>query len=88
MDSISFPLLMRWNGETLPTLHFRLALARLGLAGKDVKVRLGKDITYTQNGATYEARAVDIDENGGLVVLHTDGTRLTLQSGEISLRLA
>jgi BirA family biotin operon repressor/biotin-[acetyl-CoA-carboxylase] ligase len=49
---------------------------------------LGKDITYTQNGATYEARAVDIDENGGLVVLHTDGTCLTLQSGEISLRLA
>ncbi len=46
VDSISFPLLMRWNGETIPTLPFRLALARLGLDGKDVKVRLGKDITY------------------------------------------
>lgn len=46
VDSISFPLLMRWNGETIPTLPFRLALARLGLDGKDVKVRLGKEITY------------------------------------------
>ncbi len=57
VDSISFPLLMRWNGETIPTLPFRLALARLGLDGKDVKVRLGKDITY--GGFT-----LPIDDNG------------------------
>ena len=46
VDSISFPLLMRWNGETIPTLPFRLALAHLGLDSKDVKVKLGKEITY------------------------------------------
>ncbi len=46
VDSISFPLLMRWNGETIPTLPFRLALAHLGLDGKDVKVKLGKEINY------------------------------------------
>ncbi len=46
VDSISFPLLMRWNGETIPTLPFRLALARLGLDGKDVKVKLGKEISF------------------------------------------
>lgn len=46
VDSISFPLLMRWNGETIPTLPFRLALARLGLDGKDVKVKLGQEISY------------------------------------------
>lgn len=46
VDSISFPLLMRWNGETIPTLPFRLALAHLGLDGKDVKVKLGKEVTY------------------------------------------
>ncbi len=57
VDSISFPLIMRWNGETIPTLPFRLALARLGLDGKDVKVRLGKDITY--GGFT-----LPIDDNG------------------------
>lgn len=57
VDSISFPLIMRWNGETIPTLPFRLALARLGLDGKDVRVRLGKDITY--GGFT-----LPIDDNG------------------------
>ena len=57
VDSISFPLLMRWNGETIPTLPFRLALARLGLDGKDVKVKLGKEISY--GGVT-----LPIDDNG------------------------
>ena len=57
VDSISFPLLMRWNGETIPTLPFRLALARLGLDGKDVKVKLGKEISY--GGIT-----LPIDDNG------------------------
>ena len=57
VDSISFPLLMRWNGETIPTLPFRLALARLGLDGKDVKVKLGKEVSY--GGFT-----LPIDENG------------------------
>lgn len=46
VDSISFPLLMRWNGETIPTLPLRLALSRLGLDGKDVKVKLGKEISF------------------------------------------
>ena len=45
------------NGETIPTLPFRLALARLGLDGKDVKVKLGKEVSY--GGFT-----LPIDENG------------------------
>lgn len=49
---------------------------------------LGKDITYIQNGVKYEALALDIDEHGGLLVEHPDGSRATLSSGEISLRLA
>lgn len=32
------------------------------------------------------ARAIDIDENGGLVVIYSDGSRETLTSGEISIR--
>ena len=48
---------------------------------------LGKEITYLKNGEGFHARAIDIDENGGLVVEHTDGSRITLQSGEISLRV-
>lgn len=48
---------------------------------------LGKEITYLENGRSVAACAVDIDENGGLIVEHEDGSRATLQSGEISLRL-
>ena len=48
---------------------------------------LGKDVVYTRDGEQYNARAIDIDEDGGLVVEHTDGSRTTLTSGEISLRL-
>lgn len=33
------------------------------------------------------ARALDIDDNGGLVVLYSDGSRETLVSGEITIRL-
>ena len=86
VDSISFPLLMRWNGETIPTLPFRLALVRLGLDGKDVKVRLGQDITYggftlpiDDNGRTRlnEAKVVNI-----LVADVVAGTDLTGKLGQ------
>ncbi len=46
VEQMSFPLLMRWNGETIPTLPFRLALMRLGLKSEDVQVKLGESITY------------------------------------------
>ena len=48
---------------------------------------LGKEVYYFQNGERFAARALDIDDNGGLVVEHEDGSRTTLQSGEITLRL-
>ncbi len=46
VEKMSFPLLVRWNGETIPTLPFRLALMRLGLKPEDVQVKLGESITY------------------------------------------
>ncbi len=46
---------------------------------------IGKEITYLQNNILYTAKAVDIDSNGGLVV-EKDGERITLTSGEISVR--
>lgn len=47
---------------------------------------IGRDITYTQNGITLDARAIDIDEDGWLVIEHADGTRDVLNSGEITVR--
>ncbi|MBR2590822.1 MAG: biotin--[Clostridia bacterium] len=45
---------------------------------------LGKQISFTRGGETYEATAVDIDEQGGLVVRTAQGEQ-TLNSGEISV---
>lgn len=57
VEGISFPLLMRWNGETIPTLPFQLALKRLGLEPKNVGVRLGQDIRFG-------GRVLPLDANG------------------------
>lgn len=40
----SFPLLVRWNGELLPTLPLQLAMQIKGCAAKDLIIRPGKDI--------------------------------------------
>ena len=47
---------------------------------------IGRNITYLRGGVTTAARAVDIDEDGWLVVEHEDGTRDVLNSGEITVR--
>lgn len=46
---------------------------------------LGKEINYFRDNIVHSAYAVDIDEKGGLVVLE-NGERITLTSGEISVR--
>lgn len=48
---------------------------------------IGKDIYYIKDGKRFDAKAVDIDDFGGLDVVHPDGTATTLRSGEISLRI-
>ena len=40
----SFPLLVRWNGEILPTLPLRLAMQIKGLSPSNLRIRMGKDI--------------------------------------------
>ncbi|MBQ3432405.1 MAG: biotin--[Clostridia bacterium] len=47
---------------------------------------LEKEITFIENGVSKRAKAIDIDETGGLVVMSEEGIR-TLRSGEISIRL-
>lgn len=49
---------------------------------------LGKQIIYWQNDISYTGTALDIDDQGGLVVADADGNTTVLHSGEISLRLA
>ena len=45
---------------------------------------IGKTVTVMPSRS---ARVLDIDDNGGLMVIYTDGSRETLTSGEISIRL-
>ena len=47
----------------------------------------GKDIYFIQGEQKQNARALDIDENGGLVVLLESGETTTLRGGEISVRI-
>ena len=48
---------------------------------------LGKRITFTQNGIAQSGLATEINDEGHLSVALDDGTRATLSSGEISVRL-
>ncbi|MDD7409129.1 MAG: biotin--[acetyl-CoA-carboxylase] ligase [Anaerovoracaceae bacterium] len=48
-------------------------------------VIIGRDIVCSRGNERFEARAVDIDDDGGLVV-ETDSGRRTLSSGEITVR--
>ena len=48
---------------------------------------LGKHVTFTQNGITVEGTAVAVNDDGGLCVKLADGNTVTLNSGEITLRI-
>lgn len=47
---------------------------------------LGKEIYYFENNIRHFASCIDIDENGGLIILE-NGKKKTLSSGEITLRV-
>ena len=47
---------------------------------------VGEDIVFIKNGVSTSARAVGIDDFGGLEVELADGTHTTLRSGEITVR--
>lgn len=47
---------------------------------------LGKQVEFVQNKISYTGKAIDLTENGELVVQLPDGSQKTLFSGEISLK--
>lgn len=48
---------------------------------------LGKDINVYRGNESFAAKAVDLDRRFGMIVESDDGTRRTLNSGEVSVRL-
>lgn len=54
---------------------------------RQMSVVLGKEIRYNEGDALIRARALDIDEEGGLMVELPDGSVKVLKTGEITVRL-
>ena len=50
-------------------------------------VVIGRKITVLSGNEPYQAKALDIDDRGRLLILQADGTQEALNSGEISIRL-
>ena len=49
-------------------------------------ITLGKDIQVLRAGDVRPGKAVDLDQDGGLIVEYPDGRRETVASGEVSVR--
>lgn len=49
-------------------------------------ITLGKDIQVIRGDSVMPGKALDVDEDGGLVVQYTDGSIRTVASGEVSIR--
>ena len=64
------------------------------LSGKDEMLKqyrqdcltIGKEISVSKGGAVFHGKALDIDSDGGLIVMLEDGTIQTVQAGEVSVR--
>lgn len=52
---------------------------------KERSMVLGENILYMKNNSWHEAYALDIDDKGALVI-YQEGQKLTLNSGEVSIR--
>ena len=48
---------------------------------------IGKDVRFTSGDGWMDAKALDIDDNGGLLVQLDNGQKRTLRTGEITLRV-
>ncbi len=51
-------------------------------------VTLGQSVTVTAPGETFEGKAVDVEEDGALVVVRADGRRSRVEAGDVTLRPA
>ena len=53
---------------------------------KDRCVTLGKEVSWMAGDTLYHGKALDLDENGGLVLQLSDGTTKIAAFGEVSIR--
>lgn len=53
---------------------------------KERSMILGQDILYKKDNLWHEGYAIDIDDYGGLIIHTPDGQKITLNSGEVSIK--
>ena len=53
---------------------------------KENCITLGKDIQVIRSDRILPGKAIDLDEDGGLLVVYADGSSETVSSGEVSIR--
>ncbi|EFI41950.1 MULTISPECIES: biotin--[acetyl-CoA-carboxylase] ligase [Peptoniphilus] len=53
---------------------------------KDNSLLLGRSVSFEKDSKKYEATAIDINENGNLIVELEDGSIISLSSGEVSVK--
>ena len=49
-------------------------------------ITLGQEISVVRNGFNRHGKALDVDEDGALLVAYEDGSMETVNSGEVSVR--
>ncbi|MCR4817819.1 MAG: biotin--[acetyl-CoA-carboxylase] ligase [Fretibacterium sp.] len=81
--SVGRPPIAAGIAERLMDFAGRLGDPDLISAYRKRSLLLGREITYSQDGETRRARALDVDAQGGLVVENENGQTLTLRSGEV-----
>ena len=99
LEGIATSLAM--EGKDIPTVRLAAAMveklyeldrllltekSRLMAAYRSRCVTLGKDIQILKGDTVTPAKALDIDNEGALVVLLPDGSQATVNSGEVSVR--
>ena len=77
VEDISFPLLVRWNGEIIPTLPLRLAMGHTGLKPQDIRAIPGKEIRLGE-------RSLPMDEHGRIRL--SEGSSCTLPLADVLTR--
>ena len=72
----------------ISALYKDLASGAFMAENRERSVVIGREVTVLGAAEPYSAKAVDIDEQGRLIIRLSDGRAETLNSGEISVRLS
>jgi BirA family biotin operon repressor/biotin-[acetyl-CoA-carboxylase] ligase len=89
LDNKDKPVRNRLAGEIINNLlNISKSLEDRGFmqAYKQRSMVLGHHILYKKDNQWQEAYALDIDDYGGLIVQRPDGQKITLNSGEVSIK--